>query len=160
MDELTTSRRLAATPARAADRRRGGVTLIELMVALTVLAFGLNYPTPLVLLALIHALRGSTTGRHQTMAASIAQSQMEQLQRVSWNDPSLNPGGWTAPIVVNQVVEAPVNMIEQTYALSWRVTDLVVGQRRSIDVRVTWNDPNRPNRSYAVSSVRYNYENL
>ncbi|MCA9512470.1 MAG: prepilin-type N-terminal cleavage/methylation domain-containing protein [Myxococcota bacterium] len=156
MDELTTSRRLAATPARAADRRRGGVTLIELMVALTVLAFGLLT----VAAAQIHALRGSTTGRHQTMAASIAQSQMEQLQRVSWNDPSLNPGGWTAPIVVNQVVEAPVNMIEQTYALSWRVTDLVVGQRRSIDVRVTWNDPNRPNRSYAVSSVRYNYENL
>lgn len=156
MDELTTSRRLAATPERAADRRRGGVTLIELMVALTVLAFGLLT----VAAAQIHALRGSTTGRHQTMAASIAQSQMEQLQRVSWNDPSLNPGGWTAPIVVNQVVEAPVNMIEQTYALSWRVTDLVVGQRRSIDVRVTWNDPNRPNRSYAVSSVRYNYENL
>lgn len=156
MDELTTSRRLATTPARAADRRRGGVTLIELMVALTVLAFGLLT----VAAAQIHALRGSTTGRHQTMAASIAQSQMEQLQRVSWNDPSLNPGGWTAPIVVNQVVEAPVNMIEQTYALSWRVTDLVVGQRRSIDVRVTWNDPNRPNRSYAVSSVRYNYENL
>ena len=156
MDELTTSRRLAATPERATDRRRGGVTLIELMVALTVLAFGLLT----VAAAQIHALRGSTTGRHQTMAASIAQSQMEQLQRVSWNDPSLNPGGWTAPIVVNQVVEAPVNMIEQTYALSWRVTDLVVGQRRSIDVRVTWNDPNRPNRSYAVSSVRYNYENL
>ena len=132
------------------------MTLIELMVALTVLAFGLLT----VAAAQIHALRGSTTGRHQTMAASIAQSQMEQLQRVSWNDPSLNPGGWTAPIVVNQVVEAPVNMIEQTYALSWRVTDLVVGQRRSIDVRVTWNDPNRPNRSYAVSSVRYNYENL
>jgi len=154
MVELATSDR--ALSARAARRGERGVTLIELMVALTVLAFGLLT----VAVAQIHALRGSTSGRHQTMAASIAQSQMEQLQRVSWNDPSLNPGGWTAPVVVNHVVEAPVNMIEHSYSLQWRVTDLVANQRRAIDVRVTWADANRPNRAYAISSVRYNYENL
>ena len=146
----------APSPERRRDRRRRGVTLIELMVALVVLAFGLLT----VAAAQIHALRGSNAGRHQTAAAAIAQSQMEQLQRISWNDPALAPGGWTAPVAVNQVVEAPVNMIEQTYNLQWRVTNLVAGQRRSIDVRVTWNDPNRPNRAYSLSSVRYNYENL
>jgi len=129
------------------------VTLLELMIALVVLAFGLLT----VAAAQIHAMRGSSSGRHTTQAASIAQSQLAQLQRQRWT--TIPATGWTAPVTVTNTVQAPANMNEETYAVSWRIADLP-GERRAIDVRVTWNEPNRPARSYTLSSVRYNYEGL
>jgi len=34
----------------------------------------------------------------------------------------------------------------------------VAGQTRSLDVRVQWNEPDRPNRSLTYSSLRFNLE--
>ena len=119
-----------------------------------VLAFGLLT----VAAAQMHAMRGSRTGRHATQAALIAENQMEQLQRRRWTD--IPPTNWTSPITVDETVQAPTNQVEQSYGVSWRIADLVANKRRSIDVRVTWNEPNRPNRSYSISSVRYNFEGL
>jgi hypothetical protein len=39
--------------------------------------------------------------------------------------------------------------------LSWRIVN--VGTfLKTIDVRVTWNEPNRPNRSYTITTMRHN----
>ncbi len=47
--------------------------------------------------------------------------------------------------------------LEQAYSLTWRITNLVAGSTKSIDVRVQWNEPNRPTRTYALATVRFNY---
>ena len=59
---------------------------------------------------------------------------------------------------MHNTVQAETNQHEQTYTVDWRITDLVTGWTRALDVRVTWDEPGRPNRSGAFSSVRFNRE--
>jgi hypothetical protein len=59
---------------------------------------------------------------------------------------------------VNEVIQGPTNQTEQVYQVSWRIADVDAGRTRSIDVRVQWNERNRPNRQYAISGLRFNHE--
>jgi prepilin-type N-terminal cleavage/methylation domain-containing protein len=119
--------------------RRGGFTLIETMIALTLLGIGL--------------LSLSTM--------QIVEDRMEVLQRMRWDEPGLTPtGAWTAAVSVNNVVQDGANRLEQAYSRSERITDDVAGVTRTIDVRINWNEPGRPNRQYAISSIRFNFEGL
>jgi hypothetical protein len=144
--------------------RRDGLTLVEVMIASVLLAFGL-----LAMLALqLHAMRGGQVGRHYTQAAQIARDQMELIQRLPWNNPGAQPTGWTVPAAVTADVETEGGgtTTEQTYLLDWRIAadpaaPLVL---RQIDVRVTWYEeqdepaPTPPRRRYAMTSVRFNDE--
>ena len=136
-------------------RQRGrGFSLIEVMVALLVLAFGLLT----VASAQIYAMRGGQSGRHKTRAMTIAQSQMEQLQGLTW--PNIAVTGWTAGQVVNTGIAAPNNMIEQSYLVQWRITAAIPNSMREIDVRVSWSEPNGNADSFTITSNRNNYEGL
>lgn len=138
-------------------RRRGerGFTLIEVTVALGILATGLLA----VAAAQLYAMRGGRSGRHTTDAAEIAQSQIEALQRMDWDDAGLAAtGGWVpavAQVVPVQVVTSGGPVVEQNYNLQWRITN-VNGFLKSIDVRVQWAEENRPNRAYTISTMRHN----
>ena len=136
------------------DRRRqsSGFTLLEIMIALSLLGIGLLSLAVMQVTAMDYAARG----RHLTKAASIAEAQMEQLSRRTWGN--LAPTAWTAPATVNEVVQGPTDKTEQAYEVSWRIADVDAGRTRSIDVRVQWTEPNRPTRQYAISSLRFNYE--
>jgi Tfp pilus assembly protein PilV len=149
--------RLLAEPAPA--RRRGGMTLVEVMLATVLLAFGL-----LAMLALqLHAMRGGQRGRHYTEAAQIARDQMELMHRTPWTDPNVQPTAWVAPVAVTNDVELDGGGTaqEQAFNVDWRITangaDL-----RQFDVRVTWYEPNDPpppavpRRRYAITSLRFN----
>ncbi len=133
---------------------RGGFTLIEVTIALTVLAIGM------LALALmqIHAMQQGNQGRHTTRAAVVARDQLERFQRMGWGDIAVT-GGWTAPTPVTTVVQAtPANRVEQTYNVSWRITDLTAGRTRAIDVRVAWTEKERTApKTLTLSSVRYNW---
>jgi type IV pilus assembly protein PilV len=132
-------------------KARAGLTLIEVMIALTILAVGLLTLATMQL----EALRGGRSGASDTYATTLAQDRMETLQRISWIHADLAAtGNWVAA----QTETHPVN--GQTYQVDWRVTDLVANWTRSIDVRVIWDGPKRPNRSRIVSSIRYNREDL
>jgi prepilin-type N-terminal cleavage/methylation domain-containing protein len=158
-------RRPDATPDRAPRARpsqgppptapRAGFTLLEIAIALAVFAIGM-----LSLAAMqLHALRSGSSGRHATQAAAIAQSRMEQLQRLRWTD--LAPTvGFTAPITQSNTVQADPNQVEMSYAVDWRIANVEPGWTRSIDVRVRWDEENRPNRSVVLSSLRFNREGL
>jgi prepilin-type N-terminal cleavage/methylation domain-containing protein len=139
-------------------RGRGGFTLVEITIALGVFAVGM-----LALAAMqLHAMRSGSSGRHATQAAAIAQTQMEQLQRLRWTDPGLatTGGAFVAPVVQSNLVQGSPDDVEMTYSVDWRIADVEVGWTRSIDVRVTWDEPNRPGRSVVLSSLRYNREAL
>jgi hypothetical protein len=107
-------------------------------------------------------MRSGSSGRHATQAAAIAQSQMEQLQRLRWTDAALadTAGAFTAPIVRTNTVQGDPNQVEMSFAVDWRVADVEPNWTRSIDVRVSWAEENRPNRSVVLSSLRYNREAL
>lgn len=143
MDELRTG------------RRRDGFSLIEVMLALTILGIGMLSLGAMQLLALEYGNRG----RHGTHASIIAETEIERLQRLDWDAADLNPtGNWTAVVARNHSIDVGAGgSVEQAYSLSWRVTDLVAGSTKSIDVRVQWDEPNRPTRTYALSTVRYDF---
>jgi type IV pilus assembly protein PilV len=139
------------TPRTRRSETRAGLTLIEVMIALTILAVGLLTLATMQL----EALRGGRSGAVDTFATTLAQDKMEALQRMSWTNADLAAtGNWATA----QTETHPVN--GQTYLVDWRVNDLVANWTRSIDVRVRWDGPKRPNRSRIVSSIRYNREAL
>jgi prepilin-type N-terminal cleavage/methylation domain-containing protein len=147
---------------RISGRRResrhlanGGFSLIEVMIAFTILGVGLLA----VAGAQVSSIQGSQSGRHLTQAAIVAQTQIEQLNRSSWT--TLVPAGWTVPVAMTTLVDdGNGGAIEQTYNVSWQFLDVFAGETRSIDVRVNWTESNGRNRSVATSTIRFNRENL
>ena len=142
------------TPRRA--RRAAGLTLIEVMISLGILAVGL-----LALLAMqVSAMQSGRAGRDATEGARIAQDQMELLQRLPWTDPGAQPVAWTATQAVNGALTGGGPGVAQTYNVQWRIQATADLNIRLVDVRVTWTEPNQPPgapvRRYAVSSVRHN----
>jgi prepilin-type N-terminal cleavage/methylation domain-containing protein len=131
------------------SRRTSGLTLIEVMIALTILGVGL-----LSLAAMqLEALRGGRSGHVDTYATTIAQDKLEELRRISWSAAAMNAtGNWSTPVTVTSPHQG------QVYTVDWRVTNVVTNWTRAIDVRVQWSTPSRPNRSRIISTFRFNRE--
>lgn len=148
----------APLPARSRRRGQSGLSLLEVMISLSILAVGL-----LAMLAMqASAMKQGRYGRHTTLAAQIARDEMELLKRVPWNDARIQAMGWTAlPAVPIEVETASGTIQEQVFNVSKRVSqDPVYPDLRQVDVRVTWVEPtmppNAPPRRYAMSSMRHN----
>ena len=143
------------TPAPLHDRRRtSGFTLIEVTIALTIFTIAMLSLSSMQL----QAIGGNNRGRHSSRAASIAQTQLEDFQQLAWSQLTTTTG-WSTPVPDTTVVEGENgNSVEMAYSVDWRITDLVVGWTRSVDVRVTWSDPKRPNRTVIFSTIRFNHE--
>jgi type IV pilus modification protein PilV len=135
----------------SAKRARSGFTLLEVLFAFVILGIGLLAVAAMQL----HAMQFGRAGRHQTEAAVVARNRLELLQRLPWA--SVAPtGGWTVPVAVANVVQAPTDQTEITFSRRERITDLVAGRTRTIDVQVQWNEPDRPNRVFTLSTIRVN----
>jgi prepilin-type N-terminal cleavage/methylation domain-containing protein len=147
--------RRIATKSRAGRAGNSGFTLIEVMIALVILGFGLL----VMALMQLQALSGGRAGRHSSQAAVIARDQMEDFQQFNWTDAAvdarlLQTAGWTAPVVVNRQLDGGAG-VEQAFNVSWRVTDVEANWLKNVDVRVTWSEPNFANRTVTISGVRY-----
>lgn len=127
-----------------------GFSLIEMMIAITILGFGLMGIAAMQ----INVMRGAQGSRDLTAAVGIAQGQIEQLTRLDWSD--LPVAVWTIPVAATSRVDGSVQQNDKVYMVDQRVTALVVGQTRSIDVRVSWTDPRRGNRSFNLTTVKFN----
>ena len=130
-----------------------GFSLIEMMIALTILAFGLMGITAMQ----INAMRGAKGSKNLPRAVEISQGQIERLSRLDWTD--LPAGAWTTPVAATTTVDSGVAQIDNTYMIDQRVTDVVAGQTRSIDVRVSWTDPRRGGRSFSLTTLKFNNGN-
>ena len=140
-----------------ASRAAGGFTLIEVMIVIVILTFGL-----LSLAAMqIQAMKGSDRGRHATNAAAIAENKMELLQQDAWASIGVT-GGFIPdpvdPIETNIVQLDNGTSAERSYSVSYQVTDLQATFTRALDVQVSWTEENGEARSITLSSIRYNRE--
>lgn len=159
---MTRARRSACERARAA---RGGFTLLEVMVTLGVLSFGL------VTLAYmqLYAMRQGSQGRHTNDAATIARSFLEQAVRLPWSelDGAVAAATWVAPgwdgaPNPNVLVTMPDGggaATERAYAVTWRVTNVGAAPTclRDVEVRVGWNEEeSSAQKSTVIATRRYN----
>jgi Tfp pilus assembly protein PilV len=132
------------------------MTLLEVMIALAILAVGL-----LAMLAMqVSAMRSGKYGRHTTQAAQLARDQMEFLHRLDWAHADMQPTGWTPLVPIAVTVESASGpQQEMVYNVSYRVTNDADPNLRLVDVRVTWTEmnapPGAPLRRYAMSTIRH-----
>lgn len=129
-----------------ARRTRGGFSLLEVLISVAILSFGLLT----VALMQVYALSQGSMGRHTGDAAAVARSYVEQINRVPWTVLTgavgagwQNPSWAAAPATWNNAMAAPdgATYTERAYAVQWRVT-AVAGTTclRDVELRVTWNE--------------------
>lgn len=147
MDRLKQAERRTRAP------RREGFTLIEVMIALSILAVGLLT----VAAAQLYAMRGGSSGRHASDAATIAHSQLEDFQRMDFADADFadTAGAWQDGVVPPELGVVEIlggTLTEMTYTLQYRIDD-VDPNLKAVDVRVNWDEPQRPGRSVTLSTM-------
>ncbi len=124
------------------------MSLVEIMVAMVVLSFGLLGVAALQ----VRAITESSSGQHLSSASAIARNRVEELNRVTWNSALLNDsdGAWSA--------STNIAALDQTYARServaWNVATVAGVILKTIEVRVTWDDSKRLNRQVLLTGAR------
>lgn len=137
------------------SRAARGFTILEVMIVIAILTFGLVSLAAMQ----IQAMHGSDRGRHATNAAAIAENKMEQLQQDPWATVAVTTGFVAEPTETNNVQLAGGSSLdERVYSVSYQVTDLQPTFTRAIDVQVSWTEEGGENRSITLSSVRFNRE--
>jgi prepilin-type N-terminal cleavage/methylation domain-containing protein len=143
-------------------RYREGFSLLEVVIAMGILSFGL------LTLALMQmqALTQGAAGRHTGDASAVARSYLEQVHRIPWSVLSTAAGngwqdpGWAAaPATVNTAVTDPGGgtSSEHSYAVQWRVTN-VNTCLNDVEVRVNWAEEDvAGGKQLVLATRRYNW---
>ncbi|MBJ19941.1 MAG: hypothetical protein CL933_11040 [Deltaproteobacteria bacterium] len=131
-----------------AGRRLRGMSLVEIMVAMVVLSFGLLGVAALQ----VRAITEGSSGQHLSSAGSIARNRVEELNRVAWDATELNNSGGAWSAATN------IAALDQTYARServaWDAATVPLVTLKTVEVRVTWDDTKRLNRQVLLTSAR------
>ena len=123
---------------RNCQRPQSGFTLIEMMLAMVILAGGLLA----MLMVQTQALKQGRYGRHTTEAMQIARDQMELFMRLPWAAAVVQPTGWTAPTPLDLAVQnSGGTQTQQSFGVSWRITAAAFDPNvRVIEISVTWTE--------------------
>jgi prepilin-type N-terminal cleavage/methylation domain-containing protein len=149
----------------ASPRAQQGFTLVEVMLSLLILGFGI---LTLALMQL-YALRQGSQGRHTGDGTAIARSFLEQASRVPWTvlDAAALAGNWAAPgwagapsaqVVVDRPAGAAA-ATEHSYTIEWKVTNVGAGPTiclRDVEVRVSWTEDGSAPKTHVLGTRRFN----
>ena len=152
---------------RRHDRGSQGFTLIEVMLALVILAFGM-----LTLAVMqLQSLKQGSQGKHTGDGTAIARSYLEQTNRLAWSvlTTAQTAGGWQTPgndwpgkpataVTVDRPAGLPA-ATEHNYTISWRVTNIGAAPvcLRDVEVRVRWTeDGSSTTKEHIIGTRRYN----
>ena len=130
------------TGMRHAARGEEGFSLIEVLVALTILAVGL---LSLALLQ-VTAIKGNAGASKSTIATDLAQAKLELFRRNAWaaidNSTNTTFDGGTTPIYANVPASAGDNVIVRgsTFYRIWRVLPNASDSLKTITVWTCWQD--------------------
>jgi Tfp pilus assembly protein PilV len=124
-----------------------GFTLLEAVVALVVLAFGMLAIAGFQL----NLSRGSDVAKQRTEATRLAQQKMEELRAF----PTVVPGGGIgyADLQSSAAPETAVTTSNTTYTRSWTVSGSAFDPQRTITVTVAWTDRAGDNDQVVLQSV-------
>lgn len=134
----------------AQTRSKLGFTLVEMMVAMTILGFGMLG----VAAAQVNTMRNSRSSKNLSAAVEVAQNEMEGLIRLGWTD--LPAAAWTTPVKASSQVNGSVEILDQDYMVSRRIAEPVAGTLRSVDVRVSWEGATTGTRTFSITTLRFN----
>ena len=162
-------------------------TLLEVTIAIGILAFGLLGIAAMSL----HAMKQGRSGKQATEAQTIGYTILEEFNRMNFADPNLAATPWTplqalgnitAPIFPattfpqaaqfsqGTVLNQGVVTTSQVYQVRWQITDApappappwppgTLPVRKFIEVQVQWFEPDSPvARQVTISGVRYDDE--
>jgi prepilin-type N-terminal cleavage/methylation domain-containing protein len=143
-------------------RRAQGFTLVEVMITLVILGFGI---LTLALMQL-YSIRQGSQGRHTGDSSAIARSYLEQTSRLPWSaldgavgTAFVNPGWANLPATATVVNSPNGNATEHSYTIQWRVTNLDGPPvcLRDVEVRVRWDEEDRTTqKEQVIGTRRYN----
>lgn len=151
---------------RSQSKRTGGMTLLEVLIAIALLAVGVAGMAGIQILA----MRDEAIAREDNDASRIARDVMEQVQRMPFTAVLPTAGAFAVPAFVDYggsyaPGEVPVNTqtvnagvsADGIYNVTWRVA-AVAGQAslRTVDVQVGWTDAVGRAQTYTASSMKYN----
>ncbi len=153
------------TRATRAEQGRAGFTLLEVMIAMAILSFGILSMT----LMQLTALRQGTAGRHTTDAAAVGRTYLEQVHRLPWTTlTAIQNTGWATPAWagVRSSVDTAVNtpqgatQIENTYTVEWQVQTIVTATcMLDVEMKVSWTEQGEigQTKSFSLATRRYNW---
>ncbi|MDP6981178.1 MAG: prepilin-type N-terminal cleavage/methylation domain-containing protein [Myxococcota bacterium] len=157
------------TRTRRSKRSRGnprnrGFSLLEVMIALAILAFGILAMTMMQL----EALRQGGAGRHTADAAAVGRTYLEQTQRLPYATlDGLKDTGWLVPAWAGARSSFDTALtnpsggtaIEHSYNVQWRVTTVPATTcMLDVEMQVTWQEAKyNGNRNLVLATRRYNW---
>jgi type IV pilus assembly protein PilV len=113
---------------RTTVREQKGFSLIELLIAMSIMALGMLAAASMQ----YSAVRNNTNGNVSTQAAMLAKAQLEMLKNQDIDSAALAPGDYGDPIPIDQNGN-PGGIFNR----SWRIDPLGTSARR-IRVTVQW----------------------
>lgn len=154
---------IISTP-ESTRRPRAGFSLIEVMIALAILAFGILAMTVMQL----EALRQGGAGRHTTEAAAVGRTYLEQTQRLPFATlDGLKDTGWLTPAwsgarsSFDTALTNPTGAtaIEHSYQVAWRVSSVPATVCiLDVEMQVSWPETNvTGNKTLVLATRRYNW---
>ncbi len=128
-------------------RKKLGFTLVEVLVALTILAIAMLGFVPMV----ITTIRAHSFGNKMTRAAELAQDKLEDIRRMEFTDPDISPMAYPW----SSTPETFDNIYERVYSV-----DLIAANTsiKRITVSVDWRATGVStvqNTTYVTTKVRY-----
>lgn len=131
----------------ARAKSEGGFTLIEVIIAISILSFGLLAVATMQ----VSAIRGNAVAEWDTEATTWAGDQLENLACLDWDDALLqdtdgdgvngldDTGFDNDPGTAGDGDQAPV--VQGRYTIQWNVADnVLIGDTKTVHVIVTWTD--------------------
>jgi prepilin-type N-terminal cleavage/methylation domain-containing protein len=129
---------------RTTVREQKGFSLIELLIAMSILALGMLAAASMQ----YSAVRNNTTGNVSTQATMLAKSQLEMLKNKDIDSAALAPGDYSAPTPIDGNGN-PGGIFNR----SWRIDSLGTSARR-IRVTVQWTKFGGPRRVEVRSNTK------
>lgn len=147
-------------------RNESGMTLLEVLIAITLLAIGVAGMIGIQVMA----MRDEAIAREDNDASRIARDVLEQVQRLPFTAVAPTAGAFATPAFIDfgggynpgevpvQVQTAQGNVEDfGLYVVTWRVANVVLQPSlRNVDVQVSWTDPIGRNQTYTASTLKYN----
>jgi prepilin-type N-terminal cleavage/methylation domain-containing protein len=128
---------------------KNGFTLLEVMIALSILAVGL-----LSLEGMFVTSMGATSrGGRETQAVQLAQQKIEEFKTTKYDTIVSGGDGVKIDSLGKNVADLPANGLPKIYTRTWTVVADANAQLKTVTVTVAWNATTSSDKGHQISLV-------